>query len=299
MDINRYISSGVLESYVYGLLPDEEHSEVEAIVLRYPEVRLVVNNLQQQLEDFVHNYAVTPPPALKAQLLDMIHNESTPEGEALLPEELRLNTHMVSNQKAAPPPAAFTAIPGKKKARDRIWKYLAAACILILVISASINLFLLKDSTDYKGRYQRLIAAQQKIDADKSLESNQTASFRETEGDESLMNDPAVIWVKTSGYGHHNAGAASLGWDKKSREVYFINWQLPEPPENKQFHIWSVSDHQLQDAGMPEINRSNTGKLQHMRRVIENPKAFVITLEPKGDSTGPDDAEIFQTAKFK
>ncbi|MBV8252942.1 MAG: anti-sigma factor [Chitinophaga sp.] len=296
MDINRYISSGVLESYVYGLLPDEEHSEVEAIVLQYPEVRQVVNNLQHQLEDFVTSYAVTPPPSLKKQLLDMIHNESTPEGEALLPEELRLNLPPVM----APAPSTLATMPiSKKKNKDQIWKMMAAAILLILAISVGLNLFFFKDSSDYKGKYQRLIAAQQKIDADKSQQSNQTASFRENESDETLLHDPAVIWVKTSGYGRHESGAASLGWDKNSREIYFINWQLPTPPDNKQFHIWSVTDHQLQDAGMPEISKFNTGKLQHMKRVIENPKGFVITLEPKSDAASPNDAEIFQTAKFK
>lgn len=294
MDINHYISSGVLESYVYGLLPEDKVAEVEAIAQQYPEVREIVEDLQLQKEEFVKCYAVTPPPEIKARLMLIIRNESTPEGELALPQELRLN-NPVPQPLLTTPAVKMKAVTGKKQ--ERIWKIIAAAVIGILIISAGINFFLATDSKDYKARYERLIASQKKIDENKNLESNQTASVQESDEDKKLLKDPNVIWIKASGYGPHPDGAVTIGWNKASKEVYLVNWRLPIPPEDKQYHLRTITDGKPADAGILVITPSSNGKIQHLKTTTI-PQSFVVTLEPIGSKGANGKTEIYQVAEM-
>lgn len=89
MDVQGYISSGILESYVFGLLPEAEQREVETIIAGYPPVKAAVQELQLDRERFVQLYAMAPPTDIKDRLLDIIREEETTAGNALLPDELR------------------------------------------------------------------------------------------------------------------------------------------------------------------------------------------------------------------
>ncbi|SHM12698.1 Anti-sigma-K factor rskA [Chitinophaga jiangningensis] len=294
MDINHYISSGVLESYVYGLLPEDEVAEVEAIALQYPEVKEIVEDLQFQKEEFVKCYAVTPPPEIKARLMLIIRNESTPEGELILPQELRLN-NPVPQSPASTPVVKMTPTAAKKK--ERRWKFIAAAAIIVFAISVGVNFFFATDTNDYKARYEKLIAAQKQITDDKELESNQTASLQESEEDKKLIKDPNVIWVKASGYNTHPDGAVTIGWNTVSHEVYLINWRLPIPPEGKQYHLRTITGGKPADAGILTITPASNGKIQHLKPSTA-PQTLVVTLEPTGSTGAPGQAEIYQVAEL-
>ncbi|MBV7531922.1 anti-sigma factor [Chitinophaga sp. sic0106] len=294
MDINHYISSGVLESYVYGLLPDDEVAEVEAIALQYPEVKEIVEDLQFQKEEFVKCYAVTPPPEIKARLMLIIRNESTPEGELILPQELRLNNPVPQPPVSTPVVKMNTANRNKN---ERRWKIVAAAAIGVFLVSVGITFFFASDSNDYKARYEQLIAAQKQITADKELESNQTASLQESEEDKKLIKDPNVIWIKANGYGAHPDGAVTIGWNPASKAVYLINWRLPMPPEGKQYHLRTITDGKPADAGILEISPSSNGKIQHLKTAT-TPQTFVVTLEPTGTTGAPSQAEIYQVVEL-
>ncbi len=49
MDIQKYISSGILELYVYGALSEKESREVSRVLKEYPEVRTEVEEIEKAL----------------------------------------------------------------------------------------------------------------------------------------------------------------------------------------------------------------------------------------------------------
>ncbi|WP_161964162.1 anti-sigma factor [Chitinophaga flava] len=77
MNIQAYISSGALESYVFGLATPEVRSEVEQLRLLYPEVNAAIIQLQHEVENFVATYAVAPPAGLKDKVLTIITQAHT------------------------------------------------------------------------------------------------------------------------------------------------------------------------------------------------------------------------------
>ena len=163
MDVQHYISSGILESYVFGMLPEEEQIEVEIAALQYPDIRAAVRALQQDKERFVQMYAITPPAAIKDKILAMIHEEETADGNKLLPNELQAKTSLSdpTNQQAVRPPANnhHTIKPKPviaPKARTNAslkWKYATAVVVTILIGSVLLNFFFFSTSSTAKPSF--------------------------------------------------------------------------------------------------------------------------------------------------
>ncbi|MGN7822594.1 anti-sigma factor [Chitinophaga sp. 22536] len=291
MDVQRYISSGILESYVFGLLPDAEQNEVETIVAQYPQVKAAVQELQLDRERFVQLYAMAPPAGIKDRLLDIIRDEETPEGNARLPEDLR-----------APAPAATSRetpvkrINGHKSSAEKVWKYIAAAIILLFLGSVVLNFFFFSRSTDYKSRYQSLVAAKEKLDAQK--ESQSLTAHQELQKELDMLKDPAFKWIKLEGFGPTAGQVVTVCWNPVSRAVFLIAQALPMPPAGKQYQLWAIRNKKLVDAGVFQGGAQEAQKIQQMKPA-EAAEGFAITLENEGGSTQPTMEQLQLSAKIR
>ena len=72
MDREEFLRSGLIESYVLGIATEEEKAEVERHARRYPEMRAMIDEKRQALEQYVHLYSATPPYSLKSRILESI-----------------------------------------------------------------------------------------------------------------------------------------------------------------------------------------------------------------------------------
>ena len=72
MDIQEYISSGIVESYVLGLASDEERKEFEQLCNQYPELLAARTSFEMALEKQAMENAIIPPAGLKGKILDQI-----------------------------------------------------------------------------------------------------------------------------------------------------------------------------------------------------------------------------------
>ncbi|WP_311195979.1 hypothetical protein [Antarcticibacterium sp. 1MA-6-2] len=66
MDIQEYISSGILELYVYGSLSEPESREVTRMVRDYPEVKAEVEKIEAALQSLSAAAAPSDPKPLLA-----------------------------------------------------------------------------------------------------------------------------------------------------------------------------------------------------------------------------------------
>jgi hypothetical protein len=49
LDIQAYIASGILESYVLGITSAEENVEIEALALQYPQIKAEIEAVRASL----------------------------------------------------------------------------------------------------------------------------------------------------------------------------------------------------------------------------------------------------------
>ena len=75
MNIKEYISGGIVESIVLGLVTAEEADEFEKMCLAHTEVRMARHAFEQQLEENVLAVGIAPPKHLKSRIFSEIEIE--------------------------------------------------------------------------------------------------------------------------------------------------------------------------------------------------------------------------------
>lgn len=81
MELNAFIQSGLLESYLLGQCSSTENDLVERMLAQYPEVRVEMDRIEQALEGMAQAYAVSPPPDLKKRIFEEINR--SPQAESV------------------------------------------------------------------------------------------------------------------------------------------------------------------------------------------------------------------------
>jgi anti-sigma-K factor RskA len=72
LNIQQYISSGIIETYVMGLASVEEASQLERLLPFYPELQAAISDFGFQLELFAIQHEEPPPPGLFQKIQDKV-----------------------------------------------------------------------------------------------------------------------------------------------------------------------------------------------------------------------------------
>ena len=75
VNIQAYIESGIIESYVLGLADADESAELEMLCQQHPEIQAALTNFGNANRKEAFNNAIAPPPELKDRLMDMLEQD--------------------------------------------------------------------------------------------------------------------------------------------------------------------------------------------------------------------------------
>ncbi len=78
MDLQSFIQSGLLESYVLGQATAEERSLVERMLIQHPEAQAEMAAIERALESYAQALSTAPPSWMKGRILDQIAQQSAP-----------------------------------------------------------------------------------------------------------------------------------------------------------------------------------------------------------------------------
>lgn len=270
MNIQEYIQSGIIESYVLGLAEAAERAELEQLRMQYPEVEQAIAAFAQELERATQHHAVPVSPDIKANLFDQL---------GLKPDV-----------KPAPITGDPKVVPLESGGKTPFIKYLAAAAVILLVISAGFNIY---TYNQYKGleAENRQLALQR----DRLYANNNSIQTRLDELDKNmqLITGPDMIKVALNGVAGKESNQAVVYWNKNSKDVYLVAKTLPPPPKGKQYQLWALMDGKPIDAGVLE----DCNTVCHLKN-IQNAQAFAITLENEGGSPTPNLDQLYVMGKI-
>lgn len=259
MNIEEYISSGVLDLYVLGALDKAEAKDVEQKAAAYPEVAEELKMLQTTIEGFAQAHAMNPPAHLKTKIFLEIEKQVTATKTA---------TKSISISKTA-----------------TRFNWLVAASITVSIISTALSGYFW---TKWKNAEGQLISMQQEnqifaqnanymIDSSQLLlqEKNQYVTF---------VTDTATTKVVMKGLPISPSSMAFVFWNKNTKEVFLDIKNLPVPPAGMQYQLWALDKGVPIDAGVFDL--ADAGSLQKLKS-INTAQAFAVTLEKAGGSPTP------------
>lgn len=274
MDVQRYISSGIIESHVAGLATDQEVRELLAAMAQYPEVKAAVEAAQLDMERYITMQSVPPPADLKDKIFTVITDDGTSETSASAASSNTSDDHRYS---------AYDEEPERVVSVSRKWQYIAAAAIIGLVISVGANVMYYNSTLEWKGKYQTLLTDNQSLTAQNEAFQ---AKLTETSDMVAMMNDPDVTKVKLPTTRKElPQSQVTVFWNTTSQEVFLSVNNLPEPAADQQYQLWAIVNGKPVDAGVFEMG-DHAKALQKMKS-ITGAKMFAVTLEKKGGSPSP------------
>lgn len=237
MNIKEYISSGVVESYVLGLASEEERREFEQLCKQYPELIQARIEFETELESLAFKNAIHPSEDLKSKIFNKINTQGK-----------------------------LISMPADSSGKTNWWKYVAAACILLLAGSIYLNIILSNKNNKLKNDY-----------------NNTSAELAVMKKDiEMLRGNPDVKMASMKGTEVSPQSFATVYWDTTTHDVYLMLNNLPRPASDKQYQLWALLDGQPIDIGLIDNKYFvEQNKLLIRAKNIQNAQAFAITLEKK------------------
>lgn len=263
MEIQEYIQSGIIESYVLGLSTDDEVAELDSLRKNHPEIEVSMIEFSDALEQQAFANGIAPAVETKQKILDVLKGEKENRNNLTS----NLTTNVLLNKLST------------KIHTIHLWKNLAAAAVILFLISTALNFFLYNKYNKKNIDYEALLSEKNGLLTDNNIIQ---AKLKEWKSAAEMMNDPAVLMIKLNAVTGKENNKALVFWNSKSKDVYLMINKLPLPKPGKQYQLWALMDGKPIDAGII-ADYTTTCKMKN----ISNAQAFAITLEKTGGSPSP------------
>ena len=252
MNIENYISSGIIEQYVLGLCNDAEKAELISLRKQHAEVNTAIINFEK---------------ALEAQLMATSATTSTKTDDIIINVFKLLNTSETK----------FSAAVETKPAVVRSFsfaKYAAAASVALLIASGAYNYF----------QYNKTQEQAERIAA---IEKNNSATL--PAGDYKIITDPNITPVAMYGVPAHAICKCTLYWDKNTDKAYVMIHHLVAPEDGKAYQIFATVNGKQINLGT--IDDKIRGRFVEVKDVPFEATAFTVSQEANGNAASQPTAE--------
>lgn len=274
MNTQEYIQSGIIESYVLGIASPAEAIEVEQLCLQYPEIKQALTNFELALEANTLAKPVAPPPHLKQQIFTALNADFVAE-----------KNKVVENTQTMATPLIETPV----MKMNQLSRFLAAASIILLVISGGMNIYFYSKFKETTQQYQALVLEKNTLQASNQIMQTKSLDMYNSM---QMMTDPNMQKVSMPGIAGKEMNYATVFWDMKTKDVYILPNKLPQPANGKQYQLWAIVDGKPVNAGV----LSDCAGLCKMKN-IPAASMFAVTLEKSGGSETPTISEMYVAGK--
>ena len=265
MNIQEYISSGIVESYVLGLASNEERLEFEQLCVTNAELMQARTAFEISLEQHALSNAMPAPAGLKQKIWNDV-NLGTAGAPIVTMQPVNDSTTQ-----------ALTPVRSGNFA-----KFLAAASVILLVGSTLLNFYFYNQYKSSVAKLDELIASNQQM---ASNNTTMQTRLQQYERNFEMIKDTNMAVIAMKGQPIvAPQGLTTVYWNKQTRDVYLLINSLPQPAAGKQYQLWAIVDGQPVSAGLLDTDPAVAFiKMKNIPRA----QAFAITLENTGGSKTP------------
>jgi anti-sigma-K factor RskA len=264
VNIQEYISSGIIESYVLGLASVEESAEFEKLCAQYPELVKAREEFEIALEKQSVENAIAPPADTKEKIWNKIKESSA------------------SN------PSKIITMQNSNRPTGRA-NWVAAAAVILFLVSGFFAYKFYNDNKTLKTQLNDTKNAQAQTDARLKILEEQTDMMKKT-SDENVTQVNLVGTTKEK-------PSTKVYWDSTSSDVYLVVQNMPRLPSDKQYQLWALLGGKPMDLGL--FDAPKDARIILKMKNVQKADAFAITIENKGNSGGPNLEQLQSMGKPK
>jgi len=259
MNIKQYISSGILELYVYGTLSEKENAEVYTALKEHPEIEEEIDEIEKSLMQ--------------------LSTATAPYNPESVFNRIKEKLHFTDNE--------VDVIPITRK-RTNWPAYIGWAASIALLI----GLFM-QFNTNKRLRQQ---VEQSQIEQN-VLEGKINVAEEDLFNAKSLLSilrNKDILQVPLQAQKVDPSAYAAVYWDKEKQTTYIDVAGLPTPPPGKVYQVWSLKLNPLTPTSLGILDKfiEDDTKIFSLTNTNES-EAFGITLEPEGGSESPNLEQLY------
>ena len=259
MNSKELIASGELELYIAGLLPEERNAELAQLISENDELKREVKMIEQVVMQLAKKSTTSDQHDFNYVLKKIITKRITTSTEKI----------KYSKQK-------------DKKVRPlwhRSFIGWAAAAVFLTFF-----LYQYQQTTEIKTILSSNMAQKERLE--QQIETQiKNASLKED-----LLKTVASIntrKIDLAGQPIAPQSKVSVFWNIEKNKIIIDASQLPEPPEDMVYQIWSLKLDPLTPTSLGLLDNYNSKNNLFSFKNTNNSEAFGITLEPSGGSASP------------
>ncbi len=250
MDIKEYISSGILELYVFDQLSPAERTEVERMATLHTEIRAEIFEISRAAEQFAMLHGVKVPSDLKDDLFSKINAQN-----------VKLNT----------PPSSKSGPTTKSK--NNWWNGLNSLLLLLSAIGFGVYFYSAALWKKEKAQFEK-----DQLYCD-SLQ-------RQSQSQYAIINDlknAHLSTTKLTATSKYKDVVMHMHTSKSDKFNYIQLNNLPPISEDQAYQLWALKD------GQAPIPLTVFGENDGFVKVdyIDNVTTYAITIEKKEGATTP------------
>lgn len=252
MNIEEYISSGILEAYALGDLSVIEQQTVEKNLTLYPQLREELEKIEKTQEAFLVKTSVQPRSAVKENIFKAI--------ASIKPKPKVISIH--------------------SERTIMLWKYAVAASVSLLIVSSLLAYTYYSRWRSTENDLNNLIAQNQQMAHDYNTVNQRLDKI---ENDIDIINNPSFTRVVMKGTENAPEAMASVYWNTTTNEVYLSIQNMKQLAKENQYQLWAIVDGKPVDAGVFDVDVSGLLKM----KTLSGAAAFAVTVEPRGGKPSP------------
>lgn len=254
MNIEAYISSGILEAYALGELTDKERLEVERNLEQFPALKQELAQIEEAQERLLMTAAVRPRADVKTNLFAKLDNRAVSAEMVVVPDG---NT-----------------IVG-------YWKLAAAAAVTVALISSYLAYDYWNKWKNTENSLSELMAQNRQVAEDYNRVN---LRLDQIEKELDVVNNPEFYRIIMKGTPNAPTALASVYWNESTKEVFLSIEEMKALSLENQYQLWAIVDGKPIDAGVFDSNLSGLVK---MKDITSGASTFAVTIEPRGGSVNP------------
>jgi anti-sigma-K factor RskA len=262
VNVQEYIESGIIESYVMGLASEPERAEFERLCAQHPELVAARRKFEEKLEAYASENAVQPPPEVKVKVLEAVGKESLSAAPFVPPK-------IINMENSQTPRSSGTL------------KFLAAASVVLLIVMAYLYFQTRQQIGELSSQNKDLSSANDRL---REQYTATQGTLDKIVNEQKVVSDSNTLVVNMVGTKVAPKSSANVYWDSASSKVYLVVKNMPQLPSEQQYQLWALIDGKPKDLGV--FDATDKKVILQMKNT-QKAQAFAITIEKKGGAPSP------------
>ncbi len=280
MKVQAFITSGILEKYVLGMVSEEEVQEVLEKASQHIEIKEEIASIRNTFKNYILSHQVAPPEGLKEKVLEITSRQ--PSARSYQKKQTSSNSY--SNREAS---------KGQAKSENKTGLLVGIIVLAVALLAACFAVYNLYG--DVELAKSETVSALNEMDQLKEQQEIQQQGEQGIRDQLAFYTDRKNEIILLKGTRRALGTKATIYWNASTKTAFIDVESLPKFIRGNSLVLWVSSNGKSSKIGV--LNTNAPGERTSIT-YLDDPRSFFLTEESNSDVSRPSRNRILMTGDF-